>query len=143
MTERRRISSGGPWEKVAGYSRAVRVGDSVWVSGSTSAASDGSIRGVDDPGSQTRYALETVAAALKKAGASLEDVVRTRMYVTDMEQWEEVIHAHGKVFGEIRPASTIVEVTRLIHPDLLVEIEAEARLTESAAPPEEGQPPCA
>ena len=127
MSERRRISSGGPWEAVAGYSRAIAVGDSCWVAGTTDAGPDGRSRHPGDAGAQTRATLEIIEVALAEAGFELGDVVRTRMFVTDMTRWEEILAVHGAVFGEIRPAATLVEVGALIEPSVLIEIEAEAR----------------
>ena len=126
MTSRQLVSSGAAWEPVVGYSRAVRVGPWISVSGTTAAAEGGGAVGGDDAGAQAREALRRIAAALEEAGADLEDVVRTRIYVTDISRWEEVGRAHGEVFGQIRPASTMVEVSRLIDPALLVEVEADA-----------------
>jgi enamine deaminase RidA (YjgF/YER057c/UK114 family) len=124
---RRLISSGGPWEKAAGYSRAVVVGDGCWVSGTTDAGPNGRSRHPGDAGAQTRACLRIIDAALTKAGFTLADVVRTRMFVTDMANGPAVIAVHGEVFGEIRPAATLLEVSRLIDDSLLVEIEVEAR----------------
>jgi enamine deaminase RidA (YjgF/YER057c/UK114 family) len=127
MTDRRRISSGGPWEAVAGYSRAIAVGDSCWVAGTTDAGPDGISLHPGDAAGQTRAVLGIIEAALAEAGFALTDVVRTRMFVTDMTRWEEILAVHGAVFGEIRPAATLVEVGALIEPSVLIEIEAEAR----------------
>ena len=123
---RQRISSGGPWEEIVGYSRAVRVGNHVYVAGTTSTNADGSVYGVGDPAAQVQRCFEIIAAALAEAGATLEDVVRTRMFVTDISRWEEYGRAHGAVFGAIRPAATMVEVAALISPEHLVEIEVDA-----------------
>ena len=127
MSERRRISSGGPWEAVAGYSRAIVVGDSCWVAGTTDAGPDGRSRHPGDVAAQTRAVLEIIERALAEAGITLGDVVRTRMFVTDIAGWDEIVAVHGAVFGAIRPASTMVEVSALVDPSLLIEIEAEAR----------------
>lgn len=126
MTQRQLVGSEAMWEPVVGYSRAVRVGPWVSVAGTTAAADGGGAVGGDDIGAQAREALRRVVAALKQAGAGPEHVVRTRMFVTDISRWEEVGRAHGEVFGEIRPATSMVEVSRLIDPALLVEIEADA-----------------
>ncbi len=122
---RQNISTGGPWEGKIGYSRAVRVGAVLYVSGSTAMTPSGLV-GKGDPYAQTIQTFKTIEAALKQAGASLNDVVRTRIYMANIDQWQEVGRAHGEIFGNIRPATTMVEVSRLIDPDMLVEIEADA-----------------
>ena len=122
---RQNVSTGGPWEAKIGYSRAVRVGQSVQVSGTTAMTATGLV-GKGAPYAQTIQALKTIEAALVQAGASIADVVRTRIYMANIDQWQEVGRAHGEVFGSVRPATTMVEVKRLIDPDMLIEIEADA-----------------
>lgn len=130
MTEQRQnISSGGPWEGVVGYSRAVRVGNIVSVAGTTSANADGTIHGVGDGYAQARRCFEVIERALNEAGATMADVVRTRMFVTDISRWEEFGKAHGEFFREIRPAATMVQVSALMTPEMLVEIEVDAVLS--------------
>ena len=130
MTEQRQnISSGGPWEGVVGYSRAVRVGNIVSVAGTTSANADGTIHGVGDGYAQARRCFEVIERALNEAGATMADVVRTRMFVTDISLWEEFGRAHGEFFREIRPAATMVQVSALMTPEMLVEIEVDAVLS--------------
>ena len=124
--ERRRISSGTEWESHVGYSRAIRAGSQIHISGTTATDEDGDVVGEGDPYEQTKQALANVEDALVEADASLEDVVRTRMFVTDIDDWEAIGEAHGEYFGEIRPATSMLEVSRLIRPELLVEVEAVA-----------------
>jgi enamine deaminase RidA (YjgF/YER057c/UK114 family) len=131
MTDRQNISSGGHWEDTIGYSRAVRVGDQVFVSGCTAARSDGTVDAVGDPHAQMALALGVIEAALASAGACLSDVVRTRSFVTDMTQWAEMARAHADFFRDVKPAATVVEIRRLIHPDMLVEVEADAVIDRS------------
>ena len=124
--ERKNISSGASWESIVGYSRAVRIGNHVWVAGTTATDENGKVVGVGDAAVQTRYALQKIGRALEAAGVSFADVVRTRTFVTDISQWEAIGRVHGEYFCDIRPAATMVEVSKLIDPDHLVEIEVDA-----------------
>jgi enamine deaminase RidA (YjgF/YER057c/UK114 family) len=128
--DRERVASGAAWESRYGYSRAIKTGDTVHVSGTTAVDDDGNVVGPGEPYEQTKHALSIVADALDDAGAGIDDVVRTRLFVTDIDDLDAIGRAHGEVFGDVRPAMTAVEIVALIDPELVVEIEAEARISE-------------
>jgi enamine deaminase RidA (YjgF/YER057c/UK114 family) len=131
--KRQLISSGAKWESIVGYSRAVKIGNHIWVAGTTASDENSEVVGKGDAGAQTRYILAKIERALKEGGASMNDVVRTRIFATDISQWEVIGKAHGEVFANIRPASTMVEVSKLIDPDHLVEIEVDAFIADGGA----------
>ena len=128
MTERERISSGAKWESIVGYSRAVKVGNRIYVTGTTALGDDGEIVGIGDAYEQARQCLRNIESALHRLGAGLEHIVRTRMYVTDISRWEEYGRAHGELLRDVMPATAMVEVSALIDPHMLIEIEADAEL---------------
>jgi len=131
---RQRISSGGPWEETVGYSRAIRVARRVYVAGTTAIGPDGKLVGAGDPAAQTRQAFAVIEKALHAAGAQLSDVVRTRFFVTDISRWEEYTRVHRELFRSTRPAATMVEVTRLLEPGMMVEVEVDAEIAPRRAP---------
>jgi enamine deaminase RidA (YjgF/YER057c/UK114 family) len=131
MTKRQNVSSGTKWENIVGYSRAVRVGNIVEVAGTTAVDEQGNVIGGDDPYEQAKFIFTKIEKALKEAGATMQDVVRTRMFVTNVAHWEAIGRAHGEFFREVKPAATLLEISRLIEPTLLVEIEVTAILSNS------------
>ncbi len=132
MNHRTNISSGSTWEPIVGYSRAVKIGRHVWIAGTTAVDVQGNIVGKNDAAEQTRCILTIIRQALEDAGAEMKDIVRTRIYVRDIRHWEQIGRVHGEVFEQIRPATTMVEVSRLINPEMLLEIEAEAYIGDDA-----------
>lgn len=126
MSERKKVSTGTKWEAMAGYSRAIQVGNHIYVSGTTATDDDGQIVGGDDPYEQTMFILRKIERALHELGSSLDDVVRTRIYIINKKQWEPVARAHGELFGDIRPANTLIEISGFVGEGYLVEIEADA-----------------